>query len=391
MIAVEPVTADISKNPALLKLDLALRGVNASAPAGVQWLEMLLDGEIWARARINPDSPLRLEHGAHGDVIHDGDSEVVVRVTAPPEYARRLTQRGVAIGKIAAVHGAYAVVELNGGCGVSLPGRVCAFCRGRELTEKPGEIWAIEDVIEALGAIFKEGAAEFVLFQLGYLPGDDAGLKLLLPYIETVRRHFDTIVAVSMHPPADPRAIERAYASGVDALSYNLEAADAESLQRHFPGRARFIGRNRYFHSLSHAAKVFPGGAVLCELTVGLSPEDKIREAIAELAEIGVLPILSLDSAGAAARSAAELGPLYGYLFDEVVKAGLNMSWARDLSHAITPVEARYFVVNAPQLPVLLHNLARNRIGALATRSLAKLRRRLRVRYVRASFDSSRL
>ena len=138
---------------------------------------------------------------------------------AEPEYARRLTsRRGVAMGKIAAIHGAYAVVELNGGCGVSLPGRVCALCRGRELTEKPGEIWAMEDVIEALGAIFKEGAAEFVLFQLGYLPGDDAGLKLLLPYIETVRRHFDTIVAVSMHPPADPRAIERAYASGVDAL-----------------------------------------------------------------------------------------------------------------------------------------------------------------------------
>ena len=82
---------------------------------------------------------------------------------------------------------------------------------------------------------------------------------------------------------------------------------------------------------------------------------------------------------------------MYGHLFDEVLKSGLNMSWARDLSHAITPMEARYFVVNAPQLPVLLHNLAKNRIGALATRSLAKLRRRLRVKWVRASFDSSRL
>jgi hypothetical protein len=48
-------------------------------------------------------------------------------------------------------------------------------------------------------------------------------------------------------------------------------------------------------------------------------------------------------------------------------------------------------VVNAPQLPVLLHNLAKNRLGALATRSLAKMRRRLRVKFVRASFDSSRL
>jgi len=206
-----------------------------------------------------------------------------------------------------------------------------------------------------------------------------------------VRRHFDTIIAVAMHPPADTRSIERAYAAGVDAISYNLEAADAASLQTHFPGRARFLGRSRYLHSLSHAAKVFPGGAVLCELTVGLAPDDQIGEAIAELTEIGVLPILSVDAERIENRTAAELVPLYARLFNEVHKAGLNMSWARDLSHAITPLEARYFVVNAPQLPILLHNLSRNRIGALATRSLAKMRRRLRVRWVRASFDSSRL
>jgi hypothetical protein len=382
---------ETAKNPALLKLDLALRGIDASGANGAEAIELLLEGEICARARVSPDSSIKLIRGAQTDILREGDSEIIVRTVPQPEFAQRTSRNGVTLGKIAAVRGAYAVVELNGGCGVSLPGRVCALCRGRELTEKPGEMWPLEDVVDALAAVFKEGAAEFVLFQLGYLPGDDAGLKLLFPYIETVRRHFDTIVAVSMHPPADPRSIERAYASGVDAISYNLEAADADSLQAHFPGRARFLGRSRYFHSLAHAAKVFPSGAVLCELTVGLSPEDKIGEAIAELTEIGVLPVLGLDPAHAQDRAAADLVPLYGRLFDEVHKAGLNMSWARDLSHAITPVEARYFVANAPQLPVLLHNLSRNRIGALATRSLARMRRRLRVKYVRASFDSSHL
>ncbi len=380
---------ETAKNPALLKLDLALRGVDAPDAGG--WLELQLDGEIWARARVNPDSALKLQRGAHSDLLCEGDTQTAVRVMPEPEYARHKSRSGIALGDIAAVHGAYAVVELNGGCGVGLPGRVCALCRGRELTQKPGEMWPVEDVIDALGAIFKEGAAEFVLFQLGYLPGDDAGLKLLFPYIETVRRHFDTIVAVAMHPPADPRSIERAYASGVDAISYNLEAADADSLQASFPGRARFIGRSRYLHSLAHAAKVFPGGAVLCELTVGLSPDERIGAAIVELTEIGVLPILSVDPAGAHDRPAAAFVPLYERLFNEVHKAGLNMSWARDLSHAITPMEARYFVLNAPPLPLLLHNLSKNRIGALATRSLARLRRRLRVRYVRASLDSSRL
>jgi hypothetical protein len=210
--------AETSKNPVLLKLELALRGVNAPTSAGAKWLELQLDQEIWARAPINPESAIQLIQNTQGCALRDGDGEVAVRVTPEPEYARRLSRGGFALGAIAAVRGAYAVVELGGGCGVTLPGRVCALCRGRELTEKPGEIWPVEDVVEALGAIFGDGAAEFVLFQLGYLPGDDAGLKLLLPYIETVRRHFDTIVAVSMHPPSDPRSIERAYAVGGDAM-----------------------------------------------------------------------------------------------------------------------------------------------------------------------------
>ncbi len=379
-----------AKNPVLLKLDLALQGIDAPA-FGTGFLELQLEGEICARAKINPASPFKLMRGAQGDTLHRGDTQSAVRLTPPLEYVSRVSRGGIKLGNIAAVRGAYAVVELNGGCGLSMPGRVCALCRGRELTEKPGEMWPVEDVIDALGAIFNEGAAEFVLFQLGYIPGDDAGLKRLIPYVEAVRRHFDTIVALSMHPPADIRSIERAYASGIDAISYNLEAADADSLQAHFPGRARFIGRSRYMHSLSHAAKVFPSGAVLCELTVGTSPDDKICEAMAELTEIGVLPVLGVDPERIGQRTAQALFPLGQRLFDEVHKAGLNMSWARDLSHAITPMEARYFVGNAPQLPLLLHNLSKNRLGALATRSLAKMRRRLRVRWVRASFDSSHL
>jgi hypothetical protein len=381
---------DTAKNPALLKLDLALRGVDAPDLQVSDGVELQLEGEICARARINPNSALKLQSAPGGEVLRDGGSEIAVRVVPQADYANRVGRSGIRLGNIASVRGSYAVVELNGGCGVSLPGRVCALCRGRELTQKPGEMWPPEDVVEALAAIFKEGAAEFVLFQMGYLPGDDAGLKLLLPYVEVVRRHLDTMIAVAMHPPADPRSIERAYAAGVDAISYNLEAADEDSLRAHFPGRARFLGRNRYLHSLSHAAKVFPGGAVLCELTAGLSPDEKIGETIAELTEIGVLPILGID-ASPHGRSAAEFAPLCARLFDEVHKAGLNMAWVRDLSHAITPLEARYFVVNAPQLPMLLHSLSRHRIGALATRSLARMRRRLRVKWVRASFDSSRL
>ena len=400
MTAMAPEIA-IANHPGLLKLALAIDGIAADGRAAGDWIELVLEGDVWARAQIDPASALKLiERGGAtlvgygvGPGIGDAQSEAAARVVPTHEFAARKTPRGISLGAIAQVRGSYAGVALGGRCG--LEGRACAFCLGRELTEKAGEVWAVDDVIEALRGAFDEGAAEAVHLQVGYFPGDDAGVQQLTPYLEAIHRHFDTMVAVTMHPPASLRAIDRTYASGVDALSYNLEAADAETMARHFPGRARFFGRRRYLEALGHAARVFPGGAVWSELAIGLSPPSAIRTAIDELTQIGVLPLLGLPPAAQRPRDAAQMvaqaAPLCAALFESALKAGLNMTWARDLSSAITPLEARFFVPGAPQLPLLLQQLARNRLGALATRSLARFRRRLRVRRVRASFDSSRL
>lgn len=379
------------RNPALTKLALALHGLRTARGEAGQWMELQLDAEISARAQVVPASSLGLVETSDGTVLRELEGESAVRLAPQWTYARRQTARGTSLGEIAQVYGAYAVVRLGGGCGLSLTGQACALCRGRELTEHPGEIWPVDEVIGALRAIFEEGAAEFVHFQLGYLPGDDGGLHVLFPYLEAVSRYFDTIIAVTMHPPADPRSIEHAYAAGIDALSFNLEAADEAAMQIHFPGRARFITRRRYLESLARAAQVFPSGAVISELALGLSARDRIAAAIDELTAMGVLPVISGGLPGATPVTIAEAAPLMARLFEQTLAYGLNMSWARDLSTALTPLEARYFVDNAPQLPALLGNLTRNRLGALATRSLAKLRRRLRVKRVRASLDSSHL
>ncbi len=385
---------EAANHPGLLKLALGLNGIAATGRAAGDWIELVLEGEVWARARVDPASTLKLiELGGGAGLIKlgigDSQTEVAARVAPAPEFALRTTPRGIPLGTIAQVRGSYATVALGGGCGLGFQGRACAFCLGRELTHHPGEVWEVNDVVEAVRGAFDEGAAEAVHLQVGYFPGDDAGVQRLIPYLEAIHRHFDTMVAVTMHPPASLRAIDLTYASGVDALSYNLEAADAATMVRHFPGRARFFGRARYIEALGHAARIFPGGAVWSEIAIGLSPASAIRAAIDELAAIGVLPLLGVP-APEHPLDPAEAAPLCAALFESAIKSGLNMTWARDLSGAITPLEARFFVPGAPQLP-LLHQLARNRLGALATRSLARFRRRLRVRRVRASFDSSHL
>jgi hypothetical protein len=374
-------------NPAMLKLRLALEGLDCAAPAE-DAVELILPDDVAARARVNRASALSyLERGDDSAIAIDG-VEHPARMVPEPEFSRRNNARGVALGSIVRVRGLYAVVALGGGCSGGAIEKTCAMCLGRELTAPAGEWWPAGEVVDAVRAAFDEGAAEFVRFNLGYVPGDDAGVERLRPYIEAMQHHFDATICVAMHPPAALSAIDRTYAMGVDVISYDLEAPDRATMEKYFPGRARFFGRERYLKALAHAAKVFPRGAVWSELRANMAPAQSVVAAIHELTATGVMPLLSAWSEGAA--SAQELAPVCSALFDAATNAGLNLSWASGLSTALTPLEARYFVAGA-SAPPLIHQLRRNPLGALATRSLARMRRRLRVRRVRASFDSSHL
>src|SRR5271157_5128811 len=135
---------DLTSNPGLLKLALGLGGIAAGGGrASGDSLELVLDGEVWARAGVSPKAALKLIERDGSAFVTDGKSEVAVRVAMAPEFA----------------------------------GKACAFCLGRELTEKAGQIWEVDEVIEALRGAFDEGAAEAVHFQVGYFPGDDAGVQ----------------------------------------------------------------------------------------------------------------------------------------------------------------------------------------------------------------------
>lgn len=381
---------DLRSNPALLKLMLAQFGIT-DEPGETSSYEFLLDGEIPAFARANSCSPIRLAARDSESTLRIDGLSVPVRIVPPPEYVARRSADGANPGDIVDMRGSYATVQLGGGCGVAGKDRACAFCLGRELTEKAGELWPVDEVMEALRMAFEEGDAEFVHFRLGYFPGDDAGLRVLQPYLDALRRHFDTITAVTMHPPAAVRAIDATYASGVDVISYDLEAADEEAMRRWLPGRARFFGRQRYLDALRYAARVFPAGAVWSAIAIDLAPETAVVTAIDDLAAMNVVPLIAVGSEPRRKLEPAATARLLAHQFEAVFKAGVSMTWARDLSSAITPLEARHCVSDPPQMPLLIHQLTRNRLGALTTRSLARLRRRLRVKRVRASFDSSHL
>src|SRR4030095_15523692 len=59
----------------------------------------------------------------------------------------------------------------------------------------------VADVVEVVRAAFDEGAAEAVYLNSDAFAAEDGGLAFLAPYVEGIRKHFDTLVAVQTHPP----------------------------------------------------------------------------------------------------------------------------------------------------------------------------------------------
>jgi len=375
-------------SPARLKLALALDGV-ATSVAGDR-LELILGDEVWAAARVNQSAPLKFVERDGAELIAGAGLQLNVRRVPTPEFATRRNARGIALGEIAGVSGTYATVVLGGGCSLASAGRTCALCLGRELTQSAGEVWPVSEVVEAVRAAFEEGDAESVHLVLGFFAGDDAGVRVLIPYLDAIHRHFDTSIFVTMHPPADRRAIDLTYASGVDAVCYSPEAADEESMRRHFPGRANFVGYERYMAALKHATAVFPSGAIRSELLLDRSSPEAVKRASSRMAALGIIPLLGVSAPLAGEIDLQSAIDAVVHAYEAVTRAGISLNWVRDIATSTTPLDARHLVAGAPQL-TMLHQLGRSRLGAMTARSLARMRRRLRVRRVRASFDSSQL
>ncbi len=407
------LTAASDPNPGYLKLELALQGVRVADEASAalapgpelyngdlpRAVELVLPHDVWVSAPVNAGSepsPFLLSgRGDECNVQRDG-APLDVRVVPQPQFYNLSTTGGTPMWKVGRVYGGFIAINPASACGYSLRGAPCRFCRsGSGIAIEDAFPISVQEVVEVVRAAFAEGCVEFVYFNPSYVGSADAGIAFLEPYIQAVKRHFDTLVAVQIHPPQDNQWINRTYAMGVDALSYGVEIHDHEALARRCGGRVRYIGRERYYDALGHAASVFPSGTVWSDLVLGLEPAASTREGIDALVQLGVLPVLSMarpaQGAAPALPDFAEIQPLFAHLFHAVRQARINMGWIRDLSFAITPLEARFFAGDDARLAVTMQHFYRSRLGTLTTRSLSRLRRRLRVRRVRDSFDSSRL
>jgi len=407
----------MATNPGLLKLDLSIRGARLDDTVGAhseilrvppvrnpvaRTLELVLPEAVSVSVPVGEDFT---EKSPYALVIDDGRTFLTgdtdpceVRVVPVPGYYAMTTRSGLPMWRIGSSYGPYIAINPARRCGFSRRGMSCRFCDVTTQALDRDEPVPVDDVIDTLSAAFAEGVIEFVYLHLGYIEGDDAGVRFVEPYVRAIKRQFDTLVAVQLQPPRENRWIDHFYAIGVDALSYSVQIHDPDLLAKHCEGRAVEVGRERYYEALAHAATIFPSGTVWSDLIVGLEPPESTVQGIDTLVGMGVLPVLSVfrplgdtELRDHPIPSVEDVAPVFAHLFHRVREARINMNWVRDLSFAVTPLEARYFADDAAAGGGGLSQLYRSKLGNLAVRNLSRLRRRLRVRQVSDSFDSSHL
>jgi len=387
-----------------LKIEAAVRGVSLGPDLeleigslgaghrreGGRRVELVLPGDVWTTAMvIDGDGGLRLSGNLSAARLESNGAIHSARVVAP-EFYRRSTTSGRPMLQVGSVHGPFLAINSSAACSVGLRGAACRYCRvGTPVPAAEGFPMSVADVVETVRAAFGEGYSSAVYFNTGYLGGDDGGIAFLEPFVRAVKRNFATVVAVQLHPPRSNAWIDRAYAMGVDALSFGLEVHDAVALQRMCAGRMRFIGRERYYEALAYAASVFPRGTVWTELLVGAEPLDSTRQAIDLLVRDGVLPVLcAVPAVGSGPGGIVGLPPIDDVvdvcrsLYRAVHGAQIPIGWVRDMSFAITPYEARLLAGAEQQISAAEEYFYRSAIRGFAARNLSRFRRRLRVRQV---------
>jgi solute carrier family 13 (sodium-dependent dicarboxylate transporter), member 2/3/5 len=406
----------MSPNPGILKLDLAIRGAVLDdslraredllrAPAVrspvTRSLDLVLPGEVLVSAPIDEaftrDSPYRLIAEDDHFYLQSEGERAEVRIVAPPSYYAMSTRSGIPMWRVGNSYGPYLAINPAKRCGFSERGSQCQFCDDSTQGTERDEPIPVDDVVDTVRAAFAEGAIDFVYLHIGYVDGEDAGVRFIEPYVRAIKRHFDTLVAVQLQPPRENRWIDYIYAIGVDAISYSVQIHDPDILANLCVGRAEQVGRDRYYEALRHAAAIFPNGTVWSDLIVGLEPIESTLAGVDALVDMGVLPVLSVfrplsdtELRDHPMPATQDVAPVFAYMFERVREAGINMNWVRDLSFAVTPFEARFFADPNASLGGL-GPLYRSRIGNLAVRNLSRLRRRLRVRKVNDSYGSSNL
>ncbi|OGW14662.1 MAG: hypothetical protein A3G93_11215 [Nitrospinae bacterium RIFCSPLOWO2_12_FULL_45_22] len=405
-------------NPGYLKVKLALEGVRLGASLQADDIEkqiihriegdyqgvmMILPEDIWAYVPIvdHPEPHLyTLVRERDTFFIQRDEERIPIRLVHyhKTNCKNPCPNQDIQSLKTGFIHGKFISFSPLSCC-PSLGWRTYCPHQGQHHTIS-GKHLALEAVLEDIQKAVDNDWGEFVHLHVGLVATEDRGITLLEPYITAIKRRFNTLIAVEIDPPTTNDWIDRTYALGVDSISYNIDIFNPPLFQKIHPEREALIGRERYLEALAYAAEIFPAGTVTSQLILGLEPKEWTLTGIDTLTKLRIVPLLPLPLLGTWARKEIARGDLLSlediieigaHLYWAVKKNRVRVNWMNFGGHILTPLDGRFFAAEKARLQVALHNIYTSKLGGKVQVGFSNLRRRLRVKRVMESLDSSGL
>lgn len=371
----ERMRNSLSGDPLLLKLTLLIRGVRVAGGEEDGEVELRLPDGSQVGVCVERESPYLLEPG-EPDRLLLPDGEMEVRVVRPHPVLEGQTLAGRTVSQIATIRSGHLVLSPLGQSRNPFDRGVCQVC----LAEFDLDGGSVEEIVSTAVSVFRRADVRGIHIKADFASGDDSTMLSLRPYVRAIKKNLPTLLSGELFAPKDAHLVDMSYAIGMDSVAYNLEIYSPDIARRLCPSRASAVDRERQIRALERAVRVFPSGAVISRLIVGLEPFECTLEGVRFLSEVGVVPALRIPplSKSLEVESVLELIERCGEI---VAGRGLSLRWTRNLVYEESCVDWRRFGLRGR------HSRSRSRMAV----GLLRLRRLLRVREIADSYEVSGL
>lgn len=306
----------------------------------------------------------------HGDQlrIHMKEGEIDVGVIKVPEFLKQQLKQRTPVSENICLDGYCLNIFLR------------AIGQGKKLS------MPIEVILSVIQSAFEEGAADLVQLNMDFCEEADRGFARLAPLVEAIKKRFNTFVALKGFPPSNQRTIDLMYASGFDIINFPLGGFSGTIKSK------KKMTAKQVHSALEYAAGIFPPGTVWTDLVLGLEPIPRCKEGVDWLVDSGIIPLIYLQRESSETSDGyRDLVELAEYMNMAIQRNRLPLKWLYPTCRFLSPLDTRFFTEDPLQARLAVTPVYKSGLGRKTSAGFAALRRKLRIRNVSDSFESSGL
>ena len=374
------LTDTLSRNPALLKLDLYCKGARLDESCFIEedggrkvlrtraglgsGLEVILPGGLWTNVPVTEPfaarSPYVFHRGPGGYVLRrDGRDVAPVQLSPRPAWYDSATAGGKPMTRIGTLQGTYLGIYQAKVCEywTAKPQKVnCKFCSvGLNLGVDDADEKSVAEVMEVVRAARDESGITYVDFNTGHYAGDTY-LDILEPYVTRIKKELGLLVGFQTPPHRDLRRYDRLREMGLNRVSFCFEIFDRELFKETCPGKHAEYGLDYYLEAVRYCAALGSKGprsepwVTNGEIIAGLEPPESSIRAIDWITSVGAIPtvcvfrpLVGTDLQDAEPPSTEEMVPVFRRLYEACMERGLPIGCAPNIhvSLVMLPEECR--------------------------------------------------